>query len=46
MSGNILHFISLFADSKGDPLCIIDSSNETDEHLLKMEYIKVSVPFN
>ncbi|XP_075288131.1 intermembrane lipid transfer protein VPS13C isoform X2 [Opisthocomus hoazin] len=27
-------------DSKGDPLCIIDSSNETDEHLLKMEYIK------
>uniref|UniRef100_A0A8D0L113 Vacuolar protein sorting 13 homolog C n=1 Tax=Strix occidentalis caurina TaxID=311401 RepID=A0A8D0L113_STROC len=28
-------------DSKGDPLCIINSSSETDEHLLKMEYIKV-----
>ncbi|XP_032555500.1 vacuolar protein sorting-associated protein 13C isoform X1 [Chiroxiphia lanceolata] len=27
-------------DSKGDPLCIINSSSETDEHLLKMEYIK------
>uniref|UniRef100_A0A663E2D0 Vacuolar protein sorting 13 homolog C n=1 Tax=Aquila chrysaetos chrysaetos TaxID=223781 RepID=A0A663E2D0_AQUCH len=28
-------------DSKGDPLCIINSSSETDEHLLKMEYVKV-----
>uniref|UniRef100_A0A8C0VLA5 Vacuolar protein sorting 13 homolog C n=1 Tax=Cyanistes caeruleus TaxID=156563 RepID=A0A8C0VLA5_CYACU len=28
-------------DSKGDPLCILNSSSETDEHLLKMEYIKV-----
>ncbi|NXU49115.1 VP13C protein, partial [Turnix velox] len=27
-------------DSKGDPLCIINSSSETDDHLLKMEYIK------
>ncbi|KFO96709.1 Vacuolar protein sorting-associated protein 13C, partial [Calypte anna] len=27
-------------DSNGDPLCIINSSSETDEHLLKMEYIK------
>ncbi|XP_058667729.1 intermembrane lipid transfer protein VPS13C [Ammospiza caudacuta] len=27
-------------DSKGDPLCILNSSSETDEHLLKMEYIK------
>ncbi|XP_010138739.1 PREDICTED: vacuolar protein sorting-associated protein 13C, partial [Buceros rhinoceros silvestris] len=27
-------------DSKGDPLYIINSSSETDEHLLKMEYIK------
>ncbi|XP_064013497.1 intermembrane lipid transfer protein VPS13C isoform X2 [Pogoniulus pusillus] len=27
-------------DSKGDPLCIINSSSDTDEHLLKMEYIK------
>ncbi|NWI85207.1 VP13C protein, partial [Pitta sordida] len=27
-------------DSKGDPLCVINSSSETDEHLLKMEYIK------
>ncbi|XP_068814299.1 intermembrane lipid transfer protein VPS13C isoform X2 [Struthio camelus] len=27
-------------DSKGDPLCIINSSSETGEHLLKMEYIK------
>ncbi|KFP20127.1 Vacuolar protein sorting-associated protein 13C, partial [Egretta garzetta] len=27
-------------DSKGEPLCIINSSSETDEHLLKMEYIK------
>ncbi|KAM9640422.1 intermembrane lipid transfer protein VPS13C isoform 2-T2 [Morphnus guianensis] len=27
-------------DSKGDPLCIINSSSETDEHLLKMEYVK------
>ncbi|NWW74640.1 VP13C protein, partial [Climacteris rufus] len=27
-------------DSKGDPLCIVNSSSETDEHLLKMEYIK------
>ncbi|XP_030353543.1 vacuolar protein sorting-associated protein 13C isoform X2 [Strigops habroptila] len=27
-------------DSKGDSLCIINSSSETDEHLLKMEYIK------
>ncbi|KAM6119483.1 intermembrane lipid transfer protein VPS13C [Pterocles gutturalis] len=27
-------------DAKGDPLCIINSSSETDEHLLKMEYIK------
>lgn len=38
-------FISLFADSKGDPLCILNSSSETDEHLLKMEYIKVSIRF-
>uniref|UniRef100_A0A672URH3 Vacuolar protein sorting 13 homolog C n=1 Tax=Strigops habroptila TaxID=2489341 RepID=A0A672URH3_STRHB len=30
-------------DSKGDSLCIINSSSETDEHLLKMEYIKVSI---
>uniref|UniRef100_A0A8C3CZT0 Vacuolar protein sorting 13 homolog C n=1 Tax=Cairina moschata TaxID=8855 RepID=A0A8C3CZT0_CAIMO len=28
-------------DSNGDPLCIINSSSKTDEHLLKMEYIKV-----
>uniref|UniRef100_A0A8U8BXJ8 Uncharacterized protein n=1 Tax=Geospiza parvula TaxID=87175 RepID=A0A8U8BXJ8_GEOPR len=28
-------------DSKGDPLCILNSSSERDEHLLKMEYIKV-----
>ncbi|OWK58884.1 intermembrane lipid transfer protein VPS13C isoform X1 [Lonchura striata] len=27
-------------DSKGEPLCILNSSSETDEHLLKMEYIK------
>ncbi|XP_047937223.2 intermembrane lipid transfer protein VPS13C isoform X1 [Anser cygnoides] len=27
-------------DSNGDPLCIINSSSKTDEHLLKMEYIK------
>ncbi|KGL81364.1 Vacuolar protein sorting-associated protein 13C, partial [Tinamus guttatus] len=27
-------------DSKGDPLCVINSSSETGEHLLKMEYIK------
>ncbi|XP_051484024.1 intermembrane lipid transfer protein VPS13C isoform X2 [Apus apus] len=27
-------------DTRGDPLCIINSSSETDEHLLKMEYIK------
>ncbi|KAM8804771.1 intermembrane lipid transfer protein VPS13C [Eudromia elegans] len=27
-------------DSKGDPLCIINSSSETGEHLLKLEYIK------
>ncbi|KFP74234.1 Vacuolar protein sorting-associated protein 13C, partial [Acanthisitta chloris] len=27
-------------DSKGDPLYIVNSSSETDEHLLKMEYIK------
>nr|XP_021141464.1 vacuolar protein sorting-associated protein 13C [Columba livia] len=27
-------------DSKGEALCIINSSSETDEHLLKMEYIK------
>uniref|UniRef100_A0A8C0B7N1 Vacuolar protein sorting 13 homolog C n=1 Tax=Buteo japonicus TaxID=224669 RepID=A0A8C0B7N1_9AVES len=33
-------------DSKGDPLCIINSSSETDEHLLKMEYVKVSVIFS
>lgn len=43
----ILHSsVSLFADSKGDPLYIINSSSKTDEHLLKMEYIKVSIPFN
>uniref|UniRef100_A0A674GCF0 Vacuolar protein sorting 13 homolog C n=1 Tax=Taeniopygia guttata TaxID=59729 RepID=A0A674GCF0_TAEGU len=30
-------------DSKGDPLCILNSSSETDEHLLKMEYIKDDV---
>nr|XP_056721786.1 intermembrane lipid transfer protein VPS13C [Euleptes europaea] len=29
-----------FTDSKGDPLNIINSSAEADEHLLKMEYIK------
>ncbi|KAH0619803.1 hypothetical protein JD844_014073 [Phrynosoma platyrhinos] len=29
-----------FTDSKGDPLNIISSSNESDKHLLKMEYIK------
>nr|XP_048724050.1 intermembrane lipid transfer protein VPS13C isoform X3 [Caretta caretta] len=29
-----------FTDSKGDPLHIINSSDETGEHLLKMEYIK------
>ncbi|XP_060115875.1 intermembrane lipid transfer protein VPS13C isoform X1 [Heteronotia binoei] len=29
-----------FKDSKGDPLNIINSSAEADEHLLKMEYIK------
>uniref|UniRef100_A0A8C0VLI3 Vacuolar protein sorting 13 homolog C n=1 Tax=Cyanistes caeruleus TaxID=156563 RepID=A0A8C0VLI3_CYACU len=33
-------------DSKGDPLCILNSSSETDEHLLKMEYIKVSIHFH
>uniref|UniRef100_A0A8C4VEJ6 Vacuolar protein sorting 13 homolog C n=1 Tax=Falco tinnunculus TaxID=100819 RepID=A0A8C4VEJ6_FALTI len=33
-------------NTKGDPLCIINSSSETDEHLLKMEYIKVSVTFS
>ncbi|NWH59236.1 VP13C protein, partial [Geococcyx californianus] len=27
-------------DSKGDPLYLINSSSETDEHLLKMEYVK------
>ncbi|XP_056201858.1 intermembrane lipid transfer protein VPS13C isoform X2 [Falco biarmicus] len=31
------------SDTKGDPLCIINSSSETDEHLLKMEYIKADV---
>uniref|UniRef100_A0A8C4YCP0 Vacuolar protein sorting 13 homolog C n=1 Tax=Gopherus evgoodei TaxID=1825980 RepID=A0A8C4YCP0_9SAUR len=35
-----------FTDSKGDPLHIIDSSDETGEHLLKMEYIKVLVSFS
>ncbi|XP_077174397.1 intermembrane lipid transfer protein VPS13C isoform X2 [Paroedura picta] len=29
-----------FKDSKGDPLNIINSSAEADEHLLKMEYVK------
>uniref|UniRef100_A0A674KGT5 Vacuolar protein sorting 13 homolog C n=1 Tax=Terrapene triunguis TaxID=2587831 RepID=A0A674KGT5_9SAUR len=33
-------------DSKGDPLHIINSSEETGEHLLKMEYIKVLVSFS
>uniref|UniRef100_A0A8C3T6F5 Vacuolar protein sorting 13 homolog C n=1 Tax=Chelydra serpentina TaxID=8475 RepID=A0A8C3T6F5_CHESE len=35
-----------FTDSKGDPLHIINSSDETGEHLLKMEYIKVLVSFS
>uniref|UniRef100_A0A8C3HXX4 Vacuolar protein sorting 13 homolog C n=1 Tax=Chrysemys picta bellii TaxID=8478 RepID=A0A8C3HXX4_CHRPI len=35
-----------FTDSKGDPLHIINSSEETGEHLLKMEYIKVLVSFS
>nr|XP_033776023.1 vacuolar protein sorting-associated protein 13C isoform X2 [Geotrypetes seraphini] len=29
-----------FTDSNGEPFNTINSSNETDEHLLKMEYIK------
>ncbi|XP_006275410.2 intermembrane lipid transfer protein VPS13C isoform X1 [Alligator mississippiensis] len=29
-----------FTDSRGEPLYIINSANETAEHLLKMEYIK------
>uniref|UniRef100_A0A8C5SHG1 Vacuolar protein sorting 13 homolog C n=1 Tax=Laticauda laticaudata TaxID=8630 RepID=A0A8C5SHG1_LATLA len=30
-----------FTDSKGDPLNIISSSDESGKHLLKMEYVKV-----
>ncbi|XP_067327336.1 intermembrane lipid transfer protein VPS13C isoform X1 [Anolis sagrei] len=29
-----------FTDSKGNPLNIVSSSDDSDEHLLKMEYIK------
>ncbi|KAG8144829.1 hypothetical protein E2320_013243 [Naja naja] len=31
-----------FTDSKGDPLNIISTSDESGKHLLKMEYVKVS----
>lgn len=31
----------LSTDSKGDPLNIISSSDESGKHLLKMEYVKV-----
>ncbi|KAM6426345.1 intermembrane lipid transfer protein VPS13C [Liasis olivaceus] len=32
-----------FTDSKGDPLNIISSSDESGKHLLKMEYVKADV---
>ncbi|XP_026537812.1 vacuolar protein sorting-associated protein 13C [Notechis scutatus] len=32
-----------FTDSKGDPLNIISSSDESGKHLLKMEYVKAAV---
>lgn len=39
-----MHHVSS-TDSRGEPLYIINSANETAEHLLKMEYIKVLFSF-